>query len=157
MATQQIITKKLSETVRVSVDVSNMQPASYVGFRVVYPAGILAPVGTGAGNAVQYEDGDVFAGMDVDTIANNQIVDGTFFVYVSKALKDQSSVMAAYDNRVITLLFQAVGFGVGDIQITERKYGKVIGEVPTDYNSTADDLALTLQEEVVAHFTIEVV
>ena len=156
MATQQTITKKLNETVRVSVDVSNMQPASYVGFRVVYPAGILAPVGTGAGNAVQYEDGDVFAGMDVDTIANNQIVDRTFFVYVSKAIKDQSSVMAAYDNRVITLMFIAVGFGTGTIQITELKYGRVVDGTPQEYEASSDVDVLTLQEQVLAHFTIEV-
>ena len=156
MATQQTITKKLNETVRVSVDVSNMQPASYVGFRVVYPAGILAPVGTGAGNAVQYEDGDVFAGMDVDTIANNQVLDGQYFVYVSKALKTASQALVDEQARVITLMFIAVGFGTGTIQITELKYGRVVDGTPQEYEASSDVDVLTLQEQVLAHFTIEV-
>ncbi len=166
MATQQTITKKRNETVRVSVDVSNINNAAYlasfVGFRVNYPAAILTPVGTGAGNAVQFEDGNIFSGQDVDTIANNQSVDGAFFVYVSKALKTAPQADVLAQARVITLLFTAVGFGQGDIAITAIKGGRVVDGTPQEYEASADTDALTVQELVealppVLHFTVEVV
>jgi hypothetical protein len=52
---EQTITKAVNETIRVSVDVAvrDIAESAFTGFRVVYPAELMVPVGTGSGNAVR--------------------------------------------------------------------------------------------------------
>jgi len=145
--------KKVGDVVKVHIDIANMQLSSHIGFKLYYPADILAPVGTGTGNAVQFTDGDIFTGREVEVVANNQTVDGVFWVYVSKVMKAGTPLAAS--GRVITLDFQAVGVGEGAIFLDEVQYGDVTNG--WDYESTDESLMLTLEEPpavVVAHLTI---
>lgn len=154
---EQTLVKNIGETIRVTIDVKDMQASTFVGFRVVYPAALMVPVTAGSGNAVQFEDGDVFAfaEQDVDVIANDQSLNDQYFVYVSKAMKSGAPVALA-SGSVITLLFIALAAGVGSIKITERKYWQIVSGQTQEYPSTAEDMALTLQEQVVASFSIRV-
>jgi hypothetical protein len=159
---EQTITKAVNETIRVSVDVAvrDIAEGSFVGFRVVYPAELMVPIGTGSGNAVQHENGNLWGGQTVEVIANNHELDGAHFVYVSKLIKagDPKIDIAG---EVLTMMFQALAHGVGNIQITECKYGRMVDGVPQEYPVVVEGMALTLQAPVVlnplASFTIRVV
>jgi hypothetical protein len=159
---EQVLTKAVGDTIRVSVDVAvrDIPEASFTGFRVVYPAELMVPIGTGSGNAVQHENGNLWAGKDVEVVANNHELDGAHFVYVSKMLKtgDQTGQLSG---EVLTLMFQSLAHGVGNITITECKYGRMVDGVPQEYPVVVEGMALTLQAPVVlnplASFTIRVV
>jgi hypothetical protein len=59
------------------------------------------------------------------------------------------------------MMFQALAHGVGNIQITECKYGRMVDGLPVEWPTAVEDMALTLQAPVVlnplASFTIRVV
>lgn len=161
---EQTLVKNIGETIRVSVDVAvrDIAESAFTGFRVVYPADLMVPVGTGIGNAVQFENGDLWAGEEVDIIANNQVtqtVDDNYFVYVSKVLKNGNKT-GQLSGEVLTLMFQTIAHGVGNITITECKYGRMVDGVPQEYPIVVEGMALTLQAPVVlnplASFTVRV-
>lgn len=158
---EQTLVKALGDTIRVSVDVAvkDIAESAFTGFRVVYPAELMVPVGTGSGNAVQFENGDLWAGKDVEVVANNQELDGAHFVYVSKVLKTGDPT-GQLSGEVLTLMFQALAHGVGNITITECKYGRMVDGVPQEYPVVVEGMALTLQAPVVlnplASFTVRV-
>jgi hypothetical protein len=159
---EQVLTKAVGDTIRVSVDVAvrDIAEASFTGFRVVYPAELMVPIGTGSGNAVQHENGNLWGGQTVDVIANNQELDGAHFVYVSKLIKAGDATIDIA-GEVLTMMFQALEHGVGNIQITECKYGRMVDGLPVEWPTAVEDMALTLQAPVVlnplASFTIRVV
>lgn len=159
---EQVLTKALGDTIRVSVDVAvrDIAEASFTGFRVVYPADLMVPVGTGSGNAVQHENGNLWGGQTVEVIANNQELNGAHFVYVSKLIKAGDATIDL-SGEVLTLMFTALAHGVGTIQITECKYGRMVAGLPEEYPTAVEDMALTLQAPVIlnplASFTIRVV
>lgn len=164
---EQVLTKALGDTIRVSVDVAvrDIAEASFTGFRVVYPAELMVPIGTGSGNAVRHENGDLWGGKDVEVVANNKELDGQHFVYVSKVIKtgDPTGQPSGEVLTVLTLMFQTLAHGVGNIQITECKYGRrMVDGLPEEYPVEVEEaLALTLQAPVVlnpmASFTVRVV
>lgn len=159
---EQVLTKAVNETIRVSVDVAvrDITESAFTGFRVVYPAELMVPVGTGSGNAVQFENGNLWGGQTVEVIANNQELDGQHFVYVSKVIK-AGDPTGQLSGEVLTLMFQILAHGVGNIQITECKYGRMVDGLPVEWPTDVEDMALTLQAPVVlnplASFTIRVV
>lgn len=159
---EQVLIKAVNDTIRVSVDVAvrDIAEASFTGFRVVYPAELMVPIGTGSGNAVQHENGNLWGGQTVEVIANNQELDGQHFVYVSKLIKAGDATIDL-SGEVLTLMFTALAHGVGTIQITECKYGRMVDGLPVEWPTAVEDMALTLQAPVVlnplASFTIRVV
>lgn len=147
---EQVLIKAVNETIRVSVDVAvrDITESAFTGFRVVYPAELMVPIGTGSGNAVQHENGNLWGGQTVEVIANNHELDGAHFVYVSKLIK-AGDPKIDISGEVLTMMFQTLAHGVGNIQITECKYGRMVDGLPVEWPTAVEDMALTLQEPVV--------
>jgi hypothetical protein len=142
--------KRVGDEIKIKVSIAGAQAHKFVGCDIQYPASVMAPTIT-QGNMVSFLDGDVYAGLDFETLCTK----GTNSVTLSRVLRSGGAV--ANNGLVATIYFKCLSAGTGTITITNGDIGYIDsnGSV-VKYNSTSTPLNFTNEIPATVTFSIEI-